>query len=87
MVVKLLVDPHTKRIVYAAPNGVTPERILILDAGRQHLFSPATCEHAIYSGPSPAGFNPQKCWDFSYGENGIEPVRAPASAQRVPERA
>ena len=85
--VKLLVDAHTKRVVYAARDGVTPERIMIIDGPRQYLFSPATCEHAIYSGPLPAGFNPQKCWDFRYRGNRIEPISAQASPQLLAERA
>jgi hypothetical protein len=86
MPTKLLVDPHTKRVVYAAVNGVTPERLMIIDGPRQYLFSPATCEHAIYPGPLPAGFNPQKCWDFRYTGNRIERVSAPAAPQPLAER-
>jgi len=80
MLTKLLIDPHTKRVVYAAVDGVTPERLMIIDGPRHYLFSPATCEHASYSGPLPAGCNPQKCWDFRYTGNRIER----ASAQAAP---
>jgi len=85
--VKLLVDAHTKRVVYAARDGVTPERIMIIDGPRQYLFSPATCEHAIVLGPLPAGFNPQNCWDFRYSGNRIERASAQASPQPVAEGA
>jgi len=76
MSVKLLVDPYTKRVVYVAHNGVVPERIMILDGGRQHLFAPSTCEQASYSGALPKGFCAQRCWNFRLGENRLEPVES-----------
>ncbi|SRR6266446_1977259 len=74
MTVKLLIDPYTKRVVYVAHNGVVPERIMIIDGGRQHLFAPSACEQASYSGTLPAGFCAQKCWNFRFSENRVEPV-------------
>jgi len=85
MTVKLLIDPYTKRVVYVAHNGVVPERILIIDNGRQHLFAPSACEQASYSGALPAGFGAQKCWNFRFSENRVEPVdQRPPADSRAP---
>ena len=84
MVIKLLIDPHSKRVVYAAYDSVVPERITIMDGCQQYLFSPATCEHALYAGVLPAGFGPQKCWNFRYSDDRIQPVsKEPPKNARV----
>jgi hypothetical protein len=73
--VKLLVDPATKRVVYLAYNGILPERVLIVDAGRQYLFAPASvCEVVEFSGELPSGMSPQTCWAFRIAAGGLEPV-------------
>jgi len=93
LMTRLLVDPQSKRIVYAAYDGILPERITILEGARQYLFSPQTCEHVVHEGELPAGFGPQKCWQFRYRDNRIEnlsdasgtsapPVRRTAGAAR-----
>jgi hypothetical protein len=74
MTVNLLLEPHTKRVVYVAHNGVLPERIMIIDSGRQYLFAPSVCEHTSYAGPLPAGFGAQQCWSFRLREDRIEPA-------------
>jgi len=75
MGVKLMIDSMSKRIVYVARNGILPERVMIVDAGRQYLFAPSTCETIDYAGELPAHVNPQKCWRFRLGADGIEEAR------------
>jgi len=72
--VKLMIDSVSKRIVYVARNGILPERVMIVDAGRQYLFAPSACESIDYAGELPAGVSPQKCWGFRLGEQGVEEV-------------
>jgi hypothetical protein len=86
MPIKLLIDPHTKRVVYAAYDGVAPERVMIIDGVRQYLFLPATCEQVIHAGALPSGFGPQKSWNFRYTENRLEPVAEQHSGTAQPER-
>ena len=83
--VKLLVDPATRRVVYVAYNGVLPERVLIVDAGRQYLFAPASaCEVVDFSGELPGGMSPQTCWGFRVRDGGLEPVvEEPVPARRT----
>lgn len=75
MGVKLMIDPVTKRIVYVARNGILPERVMIVDAGRQYLFAPSACETVDYGNELPARISPQKCWHFRLGAQGIEDAR------------
>lgn len=75
MGVKLMIDPVSKRIVYMARNGILPERVMIVDAGRQYLFAPSACETVDYTGDLPARINPQKCWHFRFVADGIEEAR------------
>jgi len=81
--VKLLVDPITRRVVYLAHDGVLPERVLIIDAGRQYLFAPAsTCEVVEFSGPLPSGITPQNCWGYLSTAGGLQRVSEEAPAVR-----
>ena len=82
--VRLLVDPATRRIVYLARNGVLPDRILIVDAGRQHCFTPACCEVVECSGPLPEGVNAQNCWGFLSTARGLEAAaETPIAVERT----
>ena len=74
MAIKLLIDPYSKRVVYAAYDCVMPERIIVIDGTRQYLFSPATCEHAVCASALPTGFSPQKCWNFRYSDDRVQLV-------------
>ena len=81
--VKLIIDAATKRVVYLAYNGILPERVLIIDAGRQYLFAPASaCEVVEFSGELPPGISPQTCWGFRIAAGGLEP----AIGEEAPER-
>jgi len=72
--VRLLVDPATRRVVYFARNGVLPERVLIVDAERQHLFVQASCETVDFAGALPADMKPQNCWRYMHTPRGLEPA-------------
>lgn len=70
--IKLLIDPVTRRVVYLARNGVLPDRVLIVDGGRQHHFTPASCEIVEFSGLLPARMSAQNCWSFRSTPRGLE---------------
>ena len=71
---KLIVDTATRRVAYVAFDGIVPERVLILDGGRQQAFFSASCEVLDYAGQIPAGFHPQSCWGYRVTPAGLEPV-------------
>lgn len=82
--IKLLIDPVTRRVVYLARNGVLPDRVLIVDGPRQHIFTPASCEIVEFSGPVPSGVNAQNCWDYRITSCGLEPaLETPLPVERT----
>jgi hypothetical protein len=82
--VKLLIDPVTRRVAYLARNGVLPDRVLIVDAGRQHYFTPASCEIVEFSGTLPARVNAQNCWGCRITSRGLESaVENPPAVERT----
>jgi hypothetical protein len=75
---RLLVDPATGRVVYLARDGILPERVMIVEGGRQHLFTTASCKVVDCAGPIPAGIHAQNCWLYRAGAQGLEPMEKTA---------
>ncbi len=84
MSVKLLIDPVTMRVVYLAHNGVLPERVMLLDAGRQHLFQLSCCEVVEFAGSLPDGINLENSWSYRHSAHGLRLVQEDPVSQLTP---
>lgn len=70
MKAKLLVDPGTGRVVYVARDGVLPERVLIVHAGAQYLYTAASCR--VVDCVVPAEIHAMNCWLYRAAPAGLE---------------